>query len=563
MKVKHLILGGVTALFIIACGGGEDGELDDIVIAPPSYPPKYTLTAWNDLGMHCMDGKDFSVFSILPPYNNLHAQLKYTGSTGFITPNSNITLTYEATTGIDGKINTTSSTKTNFWNHSDKLFPGSNLQPDVGLTGNKTLSTTPQQLTFNTTQQWWEAEGIPLTPYNDDGTKNYYPFVKVSAKDTNGTILASANVVLPVSDELDCKRCHASNSSAAARPTIGWVNDPSLTPEQDYKYNILRLHDQFQPTAVQTYKTQLLAKGYDYNISGLESTARAGTPILCAACHKSNALPNIGIGYTPGVTIKPFTAAIHGRHAFVVDPVTNMTLNNANNRNACYACHPGSTTQCLRGAMGDATNPNGTQKMQCQSCHGSMNNVADLTRKGWLDMPNCQACHHDGVRETSAVTLAGALKTWNDTRFATNANTPQPGISLYRFSRGHGNMQCEACHGSTHAIYPAHTADNNLSIDLQGHAGTIGECKTCHATIPTTVNGGPHGMHPVGDYWVSAHRAAARSNLAQCATCHGATYRGTILSKTWTSRSFYNGKSYTKGSIVSCYDCHNGPNGGD
>ena len=27
----------------------------------------YMLTAWNDLGMHCMDGNDFSVFSVLPP----------------------------------------------------------------------------------------------------------------------------------------------------------------------------------------------------------------------------------------------------------------------------------------------------------------------------------------------------------------------------------------------------------------------------------------------------------------------------------------------------------------
>jgi hypothetical protein len=35
----------------------------------------YTLVAWNDLGMHCVDGKDYSVFSILPPYNNLHAHL--------------------------------------------------------------------------------------------------------------------------------------------------------------------------------------------------------------------------------------------------------------------------------------------------------------------------------------------------------------------------------------------------------------------------------------------------------------------------------------------------------
>lgn len=42
---------------------------------------RYTLVAWNDLGMHCVDGSDYSIFSILPPFNNLHAQLVDT-STG-------------------------------------------------------------------------------------------------------------------------------------------------------------------------------------------------------------------------------------------------------------------------------------------------------------------------------------------------------------------------------------------------------------------------------------------------------------------------------------------------
>ena len=42
---------------------------------PPPTAGTYSLLAWNDLGMHCVDGKDYSVFSILPPYNNLHAQL--------------------------------------------------------------------------------------------------------------------------------------------------------------------------------------------------------------------------------------------------------------------------------------------------------------------------------------------------------------------------------------------------------------------------------------------------------------------------------------------------------
>ena len=34
----------------------------------------WTVAAWNDLAMHCMDG-DYSVFSILPPYNTIHAQV--------------------------------------------------------------------------------------------------------------------------------------------------------------------------------------------------------------------------------------------------------------------------------------------------------------------------------------------------------------------------------------------------------------------------------------------------------------------------------------------------------
>ena len=37
--------------------------------------PKYKLVAWSELGMHCMDGKDYSVFAVLPPYNVVHAQL--------------------------------------------------------------------------------------------------------------------------------------------------------------------------------------------------------------------------------------------------------------------------------------------------------------------------------------------------------------------------------------------------------------------------------------------------------------------------------------------------------
>ena len=83
-------------------------------------------------------------------------------------------------------------------------------------------------------------------------------------------------------------------------------------------------------------------------------------------------------------------------------------------------------------------------------------------------------------------------------RFATNPNTPATGISLYRFSSGHGGLQCSACHGSTHAEFPSAQPNDNLqSIALQGHVGKLAECSACHSTVPSTVTGGPHGMHPI------------------------------------------------------------------
>ncbi|MCB4752345.1 MAG: hypothetical protein LGB03_05725, partial [Sulfurovum sp.] len=250
MKIYMLILGLMIAVLMAGCESSDKN--DSFGTSSSNYllatekgssatsSSNYVLTAWNDLGMHCMDGNDFSVFSILPPYNNLHAQLKKKNG-DLVT--RGVTITFESTTGTDGKINTSSSTKTNFWNFSNKLFPNSNLTADTGLTGTKTASRGPQALTFNATHGWWEAEGIPMTPYNDDGSKNYYPLVKVVAKDTRGNILATTKTVLPVSDELDCKRCHASNSTLNdARPTKGWVNNAN--PEKDFKLNILRLHDQ-------------------------------------------------------------------------------------------------------------------------------------------------------------------------------------------------------------------------------------------------------------------------------------------------------------------------------
>ena len=516
----------------------------------------YTLLAWNDLGMHCMDGKDFSVFSILPPYNNLDAQLIKKDGTSNKHVTSGVTVTYESIASLNGKYNTTSildsnnNLKTNFWDYVGSLF---NTTPanDTGLTGNMTPSLIPKQLSYNATHNWWEATGLPLMPYNDDGSKNYYPMVKVTAKDVSGTVLATTKVVLPISDEMDCKVCHGSASNYAnAKPAAGWENDANT--EKDYKFNILRLHDQKFPTAVSDHQNALKTAGYNnYDNAGLYTSAKNGNPILCATCHASNALPGTGI-----TGIKPLTEAMHSLHANAIDPTNGKTLASSTNRSACYRCHPGATTQCLRGAMGKQSN------IQCQNCHGNMHAVGASGRKGWMDEPNCQACHQAGQRYTTAVTnsTTGTLRAAVDTRFATTPNSPTSGVSLYRFSTGHGKMQCSVCHGSTHAIYPSsHTEDNLQSIAVQGHEGTIAECTACHTTTPTTTNGGPHGMHSVGASWITNHQDAAKNDKTQCQVCHGTDYKGTFLSKTSMARDF--ARHYNAKEIVGCYDCHNGPDG--
>jgi hypothetical protein len=511
----------------------------------------HTLLAWNDLGMHCMDG-DYSVFSILPPYNNLHAQLIDSSNNKLVT--SGVTLTFESMADADGSVNSISSNKTNFWQYA-KAFFGVDLPVGMGLAGHTTASFTPQTMKLDAASSQFVAEGIPITPYDDSGNKNFYPMVKVIARDATGKQLAQARVVLPVSDEMSCATCHASNSGAAAKPAAGWVTGE--TGEREYKLNILRLHDE-KSLGNATYNNALATKGY--NAAGLFATATAGQPILCASCHASNALPGTGIA-----GIKPLTAALHSSHAVVKDATSGALLDSITNRTACYQCHPGSETKCLRGVMGNAVLTDGKAAIDCQGCHGTMSNVGSSTRAGWLDQPDCQSCHHDGKRELAAVSTTGILKKWTDTRYATNANVPATGKNLYRFSKGHGGLQCEACHGATHAEYPSsHANDNVLSKDVQGREGSIGECAACHKNVPLTADKGPHGMHTVGSSWVGKHGDYAEKSSTACAYCHGADYRGGILSTVKAARSFNaDGKtvSYAAGQKVGCYDCHDGPNG--
>ena len=552
-RLASLVMLG-TLLGLLSCNtlhnNGDNTGTTPSTPSPTNPAPapagNYIVTAWSELGMHCIDGKDYSIFAVLPPYNTLHAQVMQRGDPPALV--TGVTVTYQAIPDTTGSTNTSSARKTNFWTYVHTLFLTS-ASPDVGLTGNPVQSNTPRPMSYNSALGAWEATAIPTIPYDDAGNRNPYPMVKVVAKDASGNVLASTTAVLAVSDEMTCSTCHASGSNTAAEPASGWENNPD--PAKDVKLNILKKHD--DRWDVSPYLSTLQSAGYTYQAS-LYQTAKAGTPILCAACHATNALS------APGLSgIKPLTQDMHTLHAPVINPSTGASLDNATTPYAsCYLCHPGPQTKCQRGAM---------NKTACYDCHGNLSAVGAANREGWLDLPSCQMCHNTSTRYPTTFASPGVFRTTTDTTFATNPNKPSAGKSLYRFSTGHGGVYCSGCHGAQHAEYPTLQANDNVySTGLQGYNGKIVECTVCHVSMPSTATGGPHGLHTIGQGWVSQHpQYASNGGYTKCAYCHGSTYTGSPLSAVATARTFTAGDSGTKtfaaGHQVSCYDCHNGPTG--
>jgi hypothetical protein len=540
------------------------------------------ILAYNDLGMHCVD-KDFSIFSILPPFNVVDAQVIGQTKAGvpILLSANDVTVRYDAVADPNGSINSTSIGKSNFWQYVNHIY-GANLPEGAGLTGltmpADASTVANQSLTWNSTYSWFTAFGIPIFPVDDHGTVNRYPLMRISAKDkTSGANLASVDIVLPVSEETTCQTCHNNGGPGARRQGITFVT--RTDKEVESRENILLLHDALKGTAL--YATK---------------------PVLCASCHYSPALDLGGTGPSPTQQQhNTISAAMHAFHsdkmidsngtAFDDTAVAKGGTPPSADRQACYQCHPGVSTKCLRGAM--------TQSITCQNCHGGMSAVGGAyplqtggsidgtndghSRRPWSDLPRCQSCHTGDAN--SHLTPNGSLVS-NDgfrlllafspsdpsasPRLATSSRFAEEPNKLYRRSHGHGGVSCEGCHGSTHAVWPNYDLnanDNITSTELQGHRGVIMECTTCHraGTLPANLNG-PHGMHPVGDSnWISAHEGQYHQHSSDCLACHGADLRGTSLSVASMDRTLKSGergtKVFHKGDVIGCYSCHNGPNG--
>jgi hypothetical protein len=233
--------------------------------------------------MHCMN-QDDSEICILPPFNNLHAQVIARGEEPQI-------ITSGATVSYSVPGNTYSAGKTNFWTYAKDLF-GVDLAPNVGLTGNGLAGNmTP------TGNGDWAATGIPLTPIMDNGALNPYALSRINVT-SGGSLMATTQAVVPVSWEISCNLCH----NRPGFPTVA--------------SDILEAHDRLHGTNLQNQK-----------------------PVLCASCHAD---PALGTSGSPGVPT--LSCSMHTAHASRFTPPALQAVSGIN----CYACHPGIKTQCQR-----------------------------------------------------------------------------------------------------------------------------------------------------------------------------------------------------------------------
>ena len=303
--------------------------------AIPAANMNYVLFAWNDLGMHC-DQNDYSYFAVLPPYNTLHVQVFRRGNESAELMTSGITVSY----AFPKKTN--SALHTNFWQYAPQF--GWDVPINVGISGTPLAG----DMTLDPAGKSWEAVGIPITPYDDDGTWDPYGTAVITVKDSSGRVLQTADVVAPVSTEMNCSNCHG-------------TTNPQL--------DILQKHDA-------------------YNRTTLVADQSRGIVHLCAECHQDNAL-----GMPGKAGIESLSLAMHNFHKDKM----NYTATAAATTPGCYNCHPGPKTQCMRGIMARAGKT-------CEDCHGDMNGMTTSLQNGrqpWLQEPQCGSCHDSKHAENS------------------------------------------------------------------------------------------------------------------------------------------------------------------
>jgi NAD-dependent dihydropyrimidine dehydrogenase PreA subunit len=386
----------------------------------------YSVFAWNDLGMHCLN-PTYDKLVILPPYNNVLVQVVQRGNPPVIVT-SGITVSYKLTN------NTTSYNKKaygGFWDNAMKLF-GVNPAHDIGLKGNGLSGD------MTVSGDHYVAEGIPVVPVNDNGTWSPFQVAEITVKDNGGLVIAQTQATVPTSDEINCAKCHGS-------ATVNAFDD------------ILSKHD--------------LKHGTNFS-------AAANKPVLCASCHPS---PALGINTGPQ---KYLSQVLHGSHAnkagitcYDCHPGATTKCN----RSLAHTSDNGNCTTC-HGDMANVASTIATGRVPwasepaCVTCHTGVTGVSTGTvlyrnSKGHGAI-YCSACHgsphamypsreaSDNYQSTQYQGFTTKIKTIGSCGVCHTSSRGESG-NIGEFGGTHGGSNPEkaiGC-GACHTAIPTNTAE--------------------------------------------------------------------------------------------------------
>jgi hypothetical protein len=609
-------------------------------VAEQSQAPNtsYSVLAINDLGMHCGD-LDTRILSILPPFNNLHAQVVQKGSSPTLNP-TGIAVAYSAASHAAGELGSSDpgdpvlaqgsgaftgvmgdgrTYKANFWDALDTgaynpFYPSDlpYIAPDEGLPVPDSallpaldvaqqsmpgiqmpyLNNDPQAFVrfdsdiqffssfafgYTAAVNWFAAEGLPLSVFDDFGREKAYPLMRVAA-DQGSTIVATTDTVTPISAEANCQGCHAAtqdggNGTATtdagiANPAVS-LDDPqfdivpsAVSVEWASDRNILKLHDRKNGTHLITGTTE------DFPTAGTTSFE----PMVCQTCHYTPALDLAQVGPNDvngrqQSNNQSMSRVMHNFHGALKDssgnplfppipaPVQDATTGAITNQServaalegSCYQCHPGKRTQCLRGAMFNAD-------MLCADCHGNMPQVGndfskcmvpgtagcpttgpilagdfytnpDTPRVPWANEPSCGSCHTGDASSNLADlanTVVNAVDTGGNTdgirlrrAYLTGDTKATPIVpSNKRFAEVVVDPSATGAPGTNPKLYRV----------SNGHGGVM--CEGCHGSTHAIW---PNANPNANDNLTASQLQGHTGPIVECSTCHGTTDLGSTL----------------------------------
>jgi hypothetical protein len=385
--------------------------------------------------MHCLN-PTYTDAVILPPYNNLIVQVIRQGNPPQIVT-SGLTVEYRTinNTYSYGKADTFGGLFGQFWDNSLKLF-GITLPKNTGLNLADPKVHNGLSGTMLAKTDHFVANGIPVSPVDDNGIWNPYQVAEITVKDTTGTIVAQTRTTVPTSDEINCQKCHGARAFA----------------------DILSKHDLRHGTSLVSQK-----------------------PVLCARCHGDPALGIAG----PGTSGKYLSFAIHDSHAL--------------RGGACYDCHPGNTTKCSR-SIAHAGNGTDGNCINCHGTMSHIaNSISSGARIPWANEPKCLTCHLvSGVDTGTALYTNG--RGHGNVFCAACHGSPHATLPTSQESDNYQALQyqkkaktigsCAACHQQSKWKGPSGFGES--------HGGSAPKrksaCNICHTSVSNDTKQWPHAF---------------------------------------------------------------------